>query len=106
MSLRCLPFVFVLLLGPASTASAQLPFDHHPKKDPYRGLFGNRAPTQNNSVPVPIAGREAPQKPVVVCGTMILPADPRIDPKMRIAPPSDGADHKLHTITPPICKPQ
>jgi hypothetical protein len=45
-------------------------------------------------------------RPKVVCGMTIIPADPKIDPKMLFAPKSDnGVEYKLRAIDPPICNP-
>jgi hypothetical protein len=45
-------------------------------------------------------------RPKVVCGMTIIPADPKIDPKMLFAPKSDsGIEYKLRAIDPPICNP-
>lgn len=98
--------VVALVFGTASAASAQLSFEHHPKKNPYRNLFGERGPVQRPTAPLRGVSRRAPQKPTVVCGTMIVPADPTIDPKMRVKPPSQGVEHKLRIVKPPICKPE
>lgn len=48
--------------------------------------------------------KAAPLKPKVVCGMMIVPADPTIDPKMRITPPQNPSlEYKIRVIEPPIC---
>jgi hypothetical protein len=47
----------------------------------------------------------APLKPKVVCGMMIVPADPTIDPKMRVTPPQDPKlEYKIRVVEPPMCK--
>ena len=102
---RRLPLVAVLLLASATTAFAQLSFEHNPKKDPYRNLFGERDPAQKTKPRATVIRRATPQKPFVVCGTLIVPADPKVDSKMRVAPPDDHVEHKLRIVTPPICKP-
>jgi hypothetical protein len=98
-----LTVALVALLLAASAAWAQLPFDPAPQKDPYRDLFGRSDP-QNTTPRAPLIVREAPQKPYVVCGTLIVPADASIDPKMRIVPPDSGVKHTMRTISPPICR--
>jgi hypothetical protein len=46
----------------------------------------------------------APLKPKVVCGMLIVPADPTIDPKMRITPPQDpNLEYKIRVVEPPLC---
>lgn len=106
MLLRLTPLVVALLLMTATAASAQLTFEHRPKKDPYRNLFGERDVAQKIRIPVRVISRATPQKPFVVCGTLIVPADPKVDPKMRVGPPDDGMDYKLRIVKPPICKPE
>jgi hypothetical protein len=103
---RVFAVALLLLTGPA--ASAQRPFEHNPQKDPYRNLFGDRDPVQKPAPapPVRLIPRAAPPKPVVVCGTLIIPADPSIDPKIRVGPPDDGVDYKIRIVPPPVCRPQ
>lgn len=105
MRVRQIALVAALLLATGAAASAQLPFTHHPSKDPYRNLFGRQEPPQKISLPVRSAARQAPQQPLVVCGMLIVPADPKKDPKMVRRPPADGVEHKLRLVTPPVCRP-
>lgn len=45
-------------------------------------------------------------KPKVVCGMLIVPANPAIDPKMRVTPPQDPKlEYKIRVVEPPVCKP-
>jgi hypothetical protein len=92
--------VFVIC---AVGVSAQAQFTPTPEKDPYRNLFADRLRAQP---PAPIQQRRAPapEPPVVVCGMRIIPADPTVDPKIRVMPPADVA-HSLRTVTPSICQP-
>jgi hypothetical protein len=49
----------------------------------------------------------SPQKPRVVCGMMIVPADPKIDAAiMHPVPNSDGSKFTLQIVTPPACQRQ
>jgi hypothetical protein len=101
-----LPLVVGLLAVTAITATAQLTDDHNLYKDRYRNLFGGRDMAQTNRPPADVSGRGAAEKPIV-CGMRILPADPTIDPKIRVAPPARAVlDHKLRKLSPPICKPE
>lgn len=46
-------------------------------------------------------------KTTVVCGMTIIPADPKIDPKMSMTPEKrDNVEHTIRAIEPPICKGQ
>ena len=72
-------------------------------KDPYQQLFAARQALENAQQQK--AAAES-LKPKVVCGMMIVPADPTIDPKMRITPPQNpNLEYKIRVIEPPICKP-
>ena len=106
MAVRLLPLVVTLLLVTSSVATAQLNYKPNPKKDPYRHLFAERERALKNALQAKVASTRTVPKPSVVCGTLIVPADPAIDPKMQIAPPNDGVEHKIRTVAPPICKPQ
>jgi hypothetical protein len=47
----------------------------------------------------------SPQKPRVVCGMTIVPADPKIDAAiMHPAPNSDASKFTLQIVTPPACQ--
>jgi len=67
--------------------------------DPYRNLF--RAQEMLKKA----VAERAQARPRVVCGMTIIPADPKIDPKMAITPKKDGVEPKIRAIEPPICKP-
>lgn len=48
--------------------------------------------------------RTTPLKPKVVCGMLIVPADPTVDPKMRITPPQNPKlEYKIRVVEPPVC---
>ena len=48
--------------------------------------------------------RSAP-KPRVVCGTTLVPGDPKIDAKiLRPVPDGDGSKFTLQFVTPPACQ--
>jgi hypothetical protein len=47
----------------------------------------------------------APARPSVVCGMTVIPADPKIDPKIRVAPPNNGVKYTLKVVEPTVCKP-
>ena len=44
-----------------------------------------------------------PAKPSVVCGMTVIPADPKIDPKMRVAAPDGGVTFTMRAIRPAVC---
>jgi hypothetical protein len=80
--------------------------------DPYRNLFHQ---TERTRAAVAAALREKQEvlrgqqgalKPLVVCGTLIVPANPEIDAKIRVATPSVSLSSKVKTVNPPICRPE
>ena len=52
-----------------------------------------------------VADKEA-ARPKVVCGMLIVPADPTLDPRMRVTPPQDPTvEYRIRTLDPPVCNP-
>jgi hypothetical protein len=45
----------------------------------------------------------AAAEPSVICGMTVVPADPRIDPKIRMAPPANGVTFAMKVIEPTVC---
>jgi len=71
-------------------------------KDPYKRLF--EAQTALKLAMAQAQARTSPLKPKVVCGMTIVPADPTIDPKMRITPPQNpNLEYKIRVLEPPVC---
>jgi len=52
----------------------------------------------------PSADAKAPAQPTVVCGMTLVPADPKVDPKMKTAAPDRGVTFTLRTIQPATCR--
>ena len=68
--------------------------------DPYRRLFATQQVLKRA---VAEAGKAAPK---IVCGMMVVPADPSIDPKIGVTPnTASGAEFKIRGLEPPICNP-
>jgi hypothetical protein len=70
--------------------------------DPYRQLFSARQSLKDALV----KAQEARSQATIVCGMLIIPADPSIDPK--IAVPLDkapGVEFKIRAFEPPVCNP-
>ena len=42
-------------------------------------------------------------EPKIVCGMVVIQADPRIDPKILVPPPADAGTSKIRRIVPPVC---
>ena len=75
---------------------------------PSANLFGQKAPAPkppkvdwNWRPPVDEA---QPAGPSVVCGMTVIPADPKIDPKIRVAPSNTGVTFTMRAIQPTVCK--
>jgi hypothetical protein len=85
------------------SAGAQLNFQHHPTKDPYRNLFVGTPVDQKPVAREADPGANTPQKPVVACGTLVVPSDPTGDPKIRVGPREDGVGHTMRVLAPPAC---
>jgi hypothetical protein len=75
---------------------------------PTPNLFGQKAPAPKPPKidwnRRPSAGPDAPATPTIVCGMTMIPADPKIDPKMKVAPPDRGVVFTMRTVQPSICK--
>ena len=56
-------------------------------------------------VKVPVE-RSAPPRPEVVCGMTVIRADPKVDPKMRVAPQDNGVQYARRVAPPTVCAPQ
>ena len=73
-------------------------------KDPYKQLFEAQTALKLAMAQAQAQAKTSPLKPKVVCGMMIIPADPTLDPKMRITPPqSPNLEYKIRVIEPPVC---
>jgi hypothetical protein len=53
----------------------------------------------------PPAAQDQAAGPSVVCGLTLVPADPAIDPKIRVAPRDNGVKFAMKVVEPRICKP-
>jgi hypothetical protein len=66
-------------------------------RNPYRTLF----PLPAAPVPAPDAARDTPR---IVCGMRVIPADPNIDPRIRVSLPNNPpVHHTLRVLPPPVC---
>ena len=70
--------------------------------DPYRRLFN----AQQSLKDALVKAQEARPQATVVCGMLIIPADPSIDPKIAVPiNKAPGVEFKIRTIEPPVCNP-
>ena len=51
---------------------------------------------------LPRQARNNLHPPRVLCGMLVIPADPSIDPGIRVQPPTT-ADYKIKAVRPPVC---
>ena len=100
---RCLSAGALALVVSAAPAFAQLNFQHHPTKDPYRNLFVGKPVDQKPLAREADPGTNTPQTPVVACGTLVVPSDPTVDPKIRVGPREDGVGHTMRVLPTPAC---
>jgi hypothetical protein len=99
-------FGLVVIAAPGaraqSTSAADAPSLLVPKarRDPYRNLFQRRAidPTLTRQQPEP-----ADKKPEFSCHIVVIPADPRVDPRIVLPAPRDNDTHYTMRIIEPPC---
>lgn len=101
MTGRCFLTILLSVLSFSAVASAQ-----QARSNPYSKLFDadvkKAAAQQQVRQQVPQA--QAQQRPRVVCGMTMVPADPKIDSKMVIeVPRRDDVRHTIRAIEPPTC---
>jgi len=84
-----------------SLSAPQTPLPTVPGEKPFGRLFeqaDERAARQALQ-----AVRSQKSEPKIVCGMVVIPADPRIDPKIVVPPPADAGTSKIRRIVPPVC---
>ena len=52
----------------------------------------------------PSAERAQAGRPFIVCGMTVIPADPKIDPRMALKPTDAGTKYTLTIVEPTVCK--
>jgi hypothetical protein len=90
----------LLAAGPAAAQEFKIHAD----------LFGQQKPAAPKPPAVDwnrggVVEAKPPAQPKVVCGMTVVPADPAIDTKFRVAPPDDGVKYALKVVQPAVCKP-
>jgi hypothetical protein len=104
---RHLSMSLALLVMVVPPAFAQLNFQHQPAKDPYRNLFAT--PQTDRDTPRDESTRAATNAPpqrkktILMCGTLVVPSDPSVDPKIRVGPREDGVAQTMRVLPPPAC---
>jgi len=51
----------------------------------------------------PPAAQAPASRPSVICGMTVVPADPAIDPKIRVAPRDNGVKFAMKVVEPTVC---
>ena len=85
--------VIVMAFGVAAAAAQAATFET--QKRFFTGVF-------EHTPELALLARTDMPQPRVVCGMLLLPADPSIDPRIRVQPPTD-ADYKIKVVRPPVC---
>jgi hypothetical protein len=90
--------LLLMIAGPARAQESRFP------PPP---LFAPQAPTSKPYVvdwhAPPAAEPAAAPKPSIVCGMTVVRADPKVDPKIRVAPKEDGVKYALKVAEPTVC---
>ena len=90
-----------LVLATAVPAGAQ-------EFKPPANLFGQKPPAPRPPKVDwnwrPSADQNAAARPSVLCGMTLVPADPTVDPKMRVAAPERGVAFTMRVVPPTTCK--
>ena len=82
----------------------------HPSAEPttpgdkaFRGLFTRPAPTQSLERHAWQAVQDQKPSAKIVCGMVVIQADPDVDPRFVVRTPADSTDLKIRRIPPPAC---
>ena len=101
--MRCARVVFagMLTLSLVQAVGAQ-------EFKPPMNLFGQKPPAPNPQKVDwnwrPFAAQTPAWQPDVICGMTVVRAVPKVDPKMRVAPPSNGTTFTMTVVPPTVCK--
>lgn len=105
MMMRRLVIAIGLVLAGTTSSYAQLSFRHQPNKDPYRNLFTPEADRRRAAPVAAVRAKQEAMTPCVNYPMRVVPTDPTFDPEIRVTPPTNGVDHTIKTVKPPVCKP-
>ena|SRR5688500_17720838 len=93
--------IFIVLGCVAQPALAQQKPAWQRQPTPYSGLF---QPQDLKTAARQQQEARPSQQPRVVCGMLVIPMDPNIDPKMIVPRPTDGTRYTIRVIPSPVCK--
>lgn len=75
-------------------------------KNPFRDIFGPQITFPAHTRPVtPQMFMRSTDSPRVVCGMVMIPADPNIDPGIIVKVPDPQTRYAIRAIKPPVCLP-
>jgi len=87
--------------------AAQAPTAPAPNWKPFINPFGQKPSPKPPSIDwnrQPSADQNPKAKPTVVCGMVLMPTDPTIDPRMRVTVPDTGVAFSMRKVQPTVCK--
>ena len=99
-------FVAVVHIGSASIAAQQPAEGLLPKANPSGNLFApsSKPPSPPRYLfPTPTFNQRG-DKPTVVCGLTLIPADPNVDPAIRHEVHADGSRFVIRSVDPKLCR--
>lgn len=74
------------------------------RNDPFDLLFEPTGP--HHPLPSSLEQPESGQRPKVVCGILVIPADPSVDPRIQVEPPTRDTQFTIRAIQPSLCWPE
>ena len=116
LSLCAVPMRAASLMNVRDRQAVTSPADQTPssvappsRSDPFKKLFVSkpspRVETWFGNPRVLAPERQARTKPKVVCGMVIVPGDPKVDPRIHFDAPKREARSTIRAIQPPVCWP-
>jgi hypothetical protein len=96
------PPPFVAAQGSAGVAAVAQAGTPKPDNNPFGKLFGAQ-PTPKGLPPAQQT-RQSARKPTVVCGMILFPADPAVDPKIHVNLAASGTRFTMRSVSPPVCQ--
>ncbi len=103
--------LFVLIAGVLAAPASLSAAGPAGRANPYTNLFTGRLDLQSTrpllTAPTSLpsqAGLPSAQSPTIVCGMTLVPADPKIDPRILVPAPTRGVTPSMRIVTPTICR--
>ena len=74
------------------------------RNDPFDLLFEPTGP--HHPLPSSLEQPESRQQPKRACGMVVIPADPSVDPRIQVEPPTRDTQFTIRAIQPSLCWPE